>query len=127
LLDVRIDGGRITEAGVIGNVAVALRYLDAWLQGVGAAGIFNLMEDAATAEIARAQLWQWRVHHARLDDGQTFDAEVYQRIRSEQVAAIEREASGESRVHDAARLLDSLVLSDDFTPFLTIPGYEHLP
>jgi malate synthase len=127
LLDTRVDGGRITLAGVVSNVGVALRYLDAWLQGIGAVAIFNLMEDAATAEISRAQLWQWRVHHARLADGQTFDAELYMRIRAEQVREIERETGGASRVHDAARLLDSLVLSDDFPPFLTMPGYEHLP
>lgn len=127
LLDTRIADGRVTEAGVIGNVAVALRYLDAWLQGVGAAAIFNLMEDAATAEISRAQLWQWRVHKARFADGQTFDAELYQRIRAEQVREIERDAASESRVHDAAQLLDALVLSDDFIPFLTIPGYGYLP
>ena len=62
LLDVRVPGGRVTEAGVRGNVSVALQYLEAWLRGAGAVAINNLMEDTATAEIARAQLWQW-IHH----------------------------------------------------------------
>ena len=65
LLDTRIEGGAITHAGVANNINVTLRYIDAWLQGTGAVGIFNLMEDAATAEISRAQLWQWRTHSAR--------------------------------------------------------------
>jgi len=126
LLNVRIEGGRITRDGVINNIAVALRYIDAWLQGTGAVAIFNLMEDAATAEISRAQLWQWRVHHARLADGSTFDEAMYREIRDQQVQQIEQENGAGSRVREAAELLDSLVLSDEFTTFLTIPGYTRL-
>jgi malate synthase len=100
-----------------------LRYIDAWLQGTGAVAIFNLMEDAATAEISRAQLWQWRTHNAKLEDGTSFDAEIYQQIRDEQVKIITKEVGNGTRLQEAATLLDSLVLSNDFIPFLTIPGY----
>ena len=73
LLDFRVPGGRVTEAGVRLNVSVALQYLDAWLGGNGAAAINNLMEDAATAEISRSQLWQWRIAGTTLDDGRFAD------------------------------------------------------
>jgi malate synthase len=84
------------------------------------------MEDAATAEISRAQLWQWRVHHAQLEDGGTLGDELYCRIRDDQIKQIEQETGGTTRVHDAALLLDSLVLDEQFTEFLTIPGYRQL-
>ena len=77
LLDVAVPGGRVTEAGVRQNVSVAIRYLDSWLRGTGAAAIDDLMEDAATAEISRSQLWQWRRHATPLEDGTPFTAERY--------------------------------------------------
>ncbi|HEY0303988.1 MAG TPA: malate synthase A [Longimicrobiales bacterium] len=123
LLDTRIDGAAITRTGVENNVSVALRYIDAWLQGTGAVAIFNLMEDAATAEISRAQLWQWRTHSAKLDDGTVFTAELYEQIRDEQVRIIREELGADTRLTEAVTLLDTLVLSNDFMPFLTIPGY----
>ena len=126
LLDVAIDGAKITRTGVENNIGVALRYIDAWLQGTGAVGIFNLMEDAATAEISRAQLWQWRVHNAKLEDGSLFTGELYQQIRDEQVKIIAAESGNESRLQEAATLLDTLVLFNEFTEFLTIPGYSLL-
>jgi malate synthase len=126
LLDTRIEGAAITRAGVESNIGVALRYLDAWLQGTGAVAIFNLMEDVATAEISRAQLWQWRTHSARLEDGSSFTAELYQQLRDQQLKLIREEVGSESRLQEAADLLDSLVLANDFVPFLTIPGYPLL-
>jgi malate synthase len=126
LLDTRIEGSAITRAGVANNISVALRYIDAWLQGTGAVGIFNLMEDAATAEISRAQLWQWRTHNAKLDDGELFTSELYQSIRDEQVYIIRDEVGVNTRLQEATSLLDTLVLSNDFVPFLTIPGYSLL-
>ena len=126
LLDTHIDGGTITRTGAISNIGVALRYLDAWLSGTGAVAIFNLMEDAATAEISRAQLWQWRTQKARLDDGSVFTADLYRQLRDEQLAEIRGSGTATDRLNDAAALLDSLVLSDDFIPFLTIPGYALL-
>jgi malate synthase len=80
LLNTRSEGSAITRSGAESNISVALRYIDAWLQGTGAVAIFNLMEDAATAEISRAQLWQWRTHTAKLADGSSFSAELYQQI-----------------------------------------------
>ena len=126
LLDTRIEGAGITRNGVENNISVALRYIDAWLQGTGAVAIFNLMEDAATAEISRAQLWQWRVHNAKLADGSSFSGEMYQQIRDEQVKIIAAESGPDSRLQDAAALLDTLVLSNDFPEFLTVPGYSLL-
>jgi len=124
LLNLRVEGGRVTEAGVRLNVSVALQYLDAWLGGNGAAAINNLMEDAATAEISRSQLWQWRTTGARLDDGSTFDAARYRSIRAEEVARLGAGAYG--RLAEAAGLLDGLVLDDSFAEFLTLRAYPLL-
>ena len=124
LADFRVPGGQITEAGVRANVSVALQYLDNWLRGTGAAAIFNLMEDAATAEISRAQLWQWRRNGATTDDGQTVDTGFYERIRDEEIAKLGGRETG--RLGVAADLLDGLVLSNGFEPFLTLPAYAYL-
>jgi malate synthase len=125
LLDVAIDGGKVTEAGVRANVSVALRYLDSWLQGTGAAAIDNLMEDAATAEISRSQLWQWRHHATPLDDGRRVTAELYEQAAGEELGRLGGREQG--RLGDAADLLDELVLADDFADFLTLPAYERQP
>ena len=124
ILDVRVPGGAITEGGVRLNVSVALQYLNAWLNGNGAAAINNLMEDAATAEISRSQLWQWVHHGARLDDGRTFNVALYQRIRQEELNKLGGSHSG--RYEESAELLDQLVLSDKFVEFLTHSAYELL-
>jgi malate synthase len=105
-------------------VSVALQYLDSWLQGNGAAAINNLMEDAATAEISRSQLWQWRTSGAPLDDGRPLTAERYRAIRDEELRALGGSAVG--RLEDAAGLLDALVLADEFVEFLTVPAYDRL-
>jgi malate synthase len=124
LLDLRVPGGAVTEAGVRANVRVALAYLDSWLRGVGAAAIDNLMEDAATAEISRSQLWHWRTRGVALADGRVIDAALYEAIRDEELARL-REA-GEGRLAEAASLLDRLVLDDDFAEFLTSRAYSLL-
>ena len=90
LLNVEVAGGRVTEAGVRTNVTVALQYLASWLAGNGAAAINNLMEDAATAEISRSQLWQWRVHGTPLEDGRPMTAEIYAAIRDEELGRLHR-------------------------------------
>ncbi len=123
LLDLRVKGGTVTEAGLRLNVSVALQYLDAWLGGNGAAAINNLMEDAATAEISRSQLWQWRTIGSRLDDGRVVDAGLYRSIRDEELARL---GAGTGHLPDAARLLDELVLADDFAEFLTLKAYRLL-
>jgi malate synthase len=125
LLDTRIEGGRVTEAGVVTNVSVALQYLASWLSGNGAAAINNLMEDAATAEISRSQLWQWRVHGVTLDDGRPITAELYATIRDAELTTL-RASAPDARWSDAAALLDDLVLADEFAEFLTLGAYALL-
>jgi malate synthase len=124
LADVAIDGGRVTEAGVRANVSVGLQYLDNWLRGNGAAAINDLMEDVATAEISRSQLWQWRRHGVTLDDGRTVDDELLRAVLAEELGALGGPSSG--RLVEAAGLLDGLVLDDAFADFLTIPAYPLL-
>jgi malate synthase len=119
LLDVRIPGGRVTDAGVRNNVSVALQYLQAWLGGSGAVAINNLMEDAATAEIARAQLWQWIRHGIATESGPVTLDRVRE-ILAEEVARHE----GPGRWGEAAALLDALVSAERFPEFLTLAGYE---
>ncbi len=121
-----VDGGTISEAGYRANVSVALQYLDAWLSGNGAAAINNLMEDAATAEISRSQLWQWRTSGARLDDGREASADLYRAVRDEELAALGGPSGGAGRLSDAAALLDRLVLDDEFAEFLTLRAYSLL-
>ncbi|MCL4300359.1 MAG: malate synthase A [Anaerolineae bacterium] len=122
LVNIQVPGGQITEAGVRLNVNVALQYLNAWLEGNGAAAIYNLMEDTATAEISRAQLWQWLCHEARLDDGRSFTREMYQQIRAEELASL----GNSGRFAEAAEILDELVLNDSFIEFLTFVAYPYL-
>ncbi|HYW06888.1 MAG TPA: hypothetical protein VE913_08030, partial [Longimicrobium sp.] len=132
LLNTGIVEGRITLAGVRANVSVALQYLEAWLRGSGAVAINNLMEDAATAEISRAQLWQWIRHRVPLDDGSHMSHDVYVRVRGEEMGELQgigdrgRGTAGGAELEQACRLLDELVLSAEFIPFLTIPAYPHL-
>ena len=127
LLDVAVEGARVTAAGVELNVDVALQYLEAWLRGSGAVAIHNLMEDAATAEISRAQLWQWVHQGVRTAEGQTVSAAYYGEVRDGVLRSL-KEARGDapSRLDEAAALLDGLVLAAEFAEFLTIPGYRQL-
>lgn len=125
LLPSKVEGGKVTEAGVGNNISVALQYISSWLQGQGAVAINNLMEDAATAEIARAELWQWVKFQVTLDDGvQLTRDEFLRRLESEKA----RFAGGaeKGRVSEAAALLEKLVLSEEFSEFLTLPAYEVL-
>ncbi len=124
LLDLTVPGGAVTETGVRADVRVALAYLDSWLRGIGAAAIDNLMEDAATAEIARSQLWHWRTRGVALADGRPFDASLYAAIRDEELARLG--GAGEGRLADAVGLLDRLVLDPEFAEFLTLRAYSML-
>jgi malate synthase len=122
LLDTRVPGGSVTESGLRNNVNVALQYLSSWLSGNGAAAIFNLMEDVATAEISRSQLWQWVHGGARLADGRPVSLELYRKVREEETARI----GGAARLAEAAEILDGLVENPVFTEFLTYPAYRYL-
>lgn len=124
LLNTHVPGGRVTEVGLRNNVSVALQYLNSWLQGNGAAAVFNLMEDVATAEISRAQIWQWIHSGARLDDNRPVSRELYEQIREEELTKLGGAEAG--RLREAAEILDQLALGDEFTEFLTIPAYNYL-
>jgi malate synthase len=115
LLDVRATPGAITDAGLRQNVSVGIQYIASWLNGVGAAAIYNLMEDVATSEISRSQVWQW-VRHGRVSE-----ADVRRMIDDEV-----RELEGVSRLDEARALFEQVALSEDFVEFLTIPAYEHI-
>ena len=125
LIDATVPGGMVTDAGVRMNVEVALLYLESWLRGNGAVAIHNLMEDAATAEISRTQLWQWIRHRAAIDGAGEMTREYYRRVRAEELARLQATADAVSRITDAAALLDALVLND-FEEFLTVIGYKVL-
>ncbi|MCL6521511.1 MAG: malate synthase A [Firmicutes bacterium] len=128
----RVPEGTITEAGVRNNLSVAVQYIAAWLGGRGAVPIFHLMEDAATAEIARTQLWQW-LHHPRgiLDDGRRVTGELLERLLDEEMAKIRAEAGEESfaRGHyeEARQILRELTFQESLPDFFTLAMYERLP
>ena len=124
LVDTTIPGGTISVEGLAHNVSVALRYMASWLSGTGAAAIDNLMEDAATAEISRSQIWQWIRHGAKLVDGGIVDEALYRRVRDEQLARLVGLDPVKRR--DASTILDRLVLDPTFTEFLTLRAYEYL-
>ncbi|HQV34555.1 MAG TPA: malate synthase A, partial [Calditrichia bacterium] len=126
-----IRGGKVTEGGVRQNINVALLYLESWLRGTGAAALYNLMEDAATAEISRAQLWQW-VHtpEVKLDDGRPVNEALYREFLPEELKTI-RGLVGEDyfaagRFPEAVEILNELVLSEKFPEFLTLLAYKRL-
>jgi len=121
---VTVPGGTLTDAGVRNNVSVAIQYLESWLRGVGAAAIYNLMEDAATAEISRSQVWQWVRHGARTVEGSAVTADRIRAIGREEVAALDGPGR---RFGDALSLFEQVALSDTFVEFLTLPGYDLLP
>src|SRR5205085_9899269 len=109
LVDLTVPNAAVTFAGIETNIDVALHYIEAWLRGQGAVAIHNLMEDAATAEISRSQLWQWTTHRVQLDGGGTMTANTYRSVRDEVLAQLSA-VEGLSRLRDAAALLDDLVL-----------------
>jgi malate synthase len=130
LLAVSKTPGTITEAGLRNNISVALQYLASWLGGNGAVGIFNLMEDAATAEISRSQIWQWIHNDVALDDGVVVKRDLVERLIDEELSKI-RAMSGEGfdaeRYGQAVALFTEVALADNFAEFLTIPAYERMP
>jgi malate synthase len=124
LTAIRVPGGKVTEAGLRLNVNVALQYVEAWLGGNGAAAIYNLMEDTATAEISRAQIWQWIRHGTKLADGRQITRELYAQIREEELAKLGGREAG--RYREAAEILDGLIVNDSFIEFLTFLAYPYL-
>lgn len=124
-----IPEGTITEAGLRGNISVALQYIAAWLGGNGCVPINNLMEDAATAEISRSQIWQWLHHQAKLDDGRAVTSELFLQYLSEEAAKVQQRegtAFNADLYKRAGEMLTRLVQQKEFTEFLTLPGYAQL-
>jgi malate synthase len=125
-----VPKAEITEAGLRQNIAVGIGYLESWLRGIGCVPLFNLMEDAATAEISRAQLWQWIHHNAHLSDGRAVTLELVLKTIDEELAKFQQSA-GEAqfracRYNEAAEILRDLIRSKCFVEFLTLPAYERL-
>jgi len=124
----QVPEGTITEAGLKQNVAVGLGYLEAWMRGIGCVPLFNLMEDAATAEISRAQLWQWLHNEVKLSDGRTVDAPLVESTIANELSE-QRAKVDDVRYlayEKAANLMRDLVLAPQFTEFLTLPAYERI-
>ncbi|MCW2532042.1 MAG: malate synthase [Blastococcus sp.] len=130
LLDVRSTPGEVTEAGLRSNISVGIQYLESWLRGTGAVGINNMMEDAATAEISRSQVWQWLHNGVQLADGPTVTRELVEKVIEEEMGRI-AEARGESfaggRWDDARALFTEMALADEYPDFLTLPAYQRMP
>jgi malate synthase len=127
----RVPEGAITEAGLRTNVSVGVQYLESWLRGVGAAAINNLMEDAATAEICRAQVWQWaRNPKGRLEDGREVTVDLARAVLGEELGKLEagmgKERFAEGQFARAGAIFEGLVADEDFAEFLTLPAYEYL-
>jgi len=126
----RVPEGAITDAGLRQNIRVGLRYIEAWLGGHGCVPLYHLMEDAATAEICRAQLWQWLQHEARTIDGRVISLARFDQTLTEEIERIHGEV-GAARMlagvfPTAARLFSAMVKSETFDDFLTLPAYELL-
>jgi len=124
LLDVKSTPGNVTEAGLRNNISVGIQYLHTWLKGSGAVGIFNLMEDAATAEISRSQVWQWLHNDIELDTGDVVTRELVERLVDEEIAKL---PGGPADYADARSTFLEVAVADEFAEFLTLPAYERMP
>src|SRR5215211_956149 len=131
LLDIASTPGEASEEGLRNDVNVGIQYISSWLRGQGAAPIFNLMEDAATAEIARSQVWQWVHNGVKLAEGQTVTADLVRQTATEELDRIREQVGddffySEGRPDQSRALFEQVALADDFIEFLTIPAYEQL-
>jgi malate synthase len=126
----KVPEGPITEAGLRQNLNVGVGYLEAWLRGTGCVPLYHLMEDAATAEISRAQIWQWIRHRAKLADGRVIDKPLCRKLLDEELEKLKQlagaEAYAKGRYRDAAKIFVDLIEAQRFPEFLTIPAYEQL-
>lgn len=126
LLDLRVAGAAVTESGVRHNLRAALLYTESWLRGIGAVAIDNLMEDAATAEISRSQLWQWLHHGVQLQDGRTVDAALLRDLLTAEQARAASELADGNRLSQAAAIVAQAVFAPELPDFLTLIAYEQL-
>jgi malate synthase len=131
LLDVGSTPGEVTEEGLRSNISVGIQYLESWLRGSGAVGIYNLMEDAATAEISRSQVWQWLHNDVELSDGERVTRELVESLMDAEVAAIRErvgdEAFAQGKWEEARATFAEVALADEYADFLTLPAYERMP
>jgi malate synthase len=121
LIDVKVPGGTVTENGLRMNVGVGIQYIESWLRGTGAAAINNLMEDVATAEISRSQVWQWVRHSARLTEGATVDADLVREIADDEMSRLKG-----GRFEEARKVFEEVALAKDFQPFLTLVAQRYI-
>ncbi|HEV3398799.1 MAG TPA: malate synthase A, partial [Actinomycetes bacterium] len=131
LLDAKSAGDDYTDEGLRNDVNVGIQYISSWLRGQGAAPIFNLMEDAATAEISRSQVWQWVHNGVKLAEGQTVTADLVRQTATEELEKIREQVGDEffysqGRPEQSRALFEQVALADEFIEFLTIPAYEQL-
>ncbi len=130
LIDVHVPGGSVTENGLRLNVSVGIQYIESWLRGVGAAAINNLMEDVATAEISRSQVWQWIRHSSRLSEGSVVNADLVREIADDEMAKLRERLGddgwGKSRFGDARKVFEEVALSSTFPAFLTLVAQRQL-
>ena len=119
---------RYTLSGLLKNIDVSLRYIESWLRGSGCVPLYNMMEDAATAEISRAQIWQWVYHGVELTSGETVTMKLVEKHIADVVAEIKEETTDMrgSRIDDAAEILRSTALTNELAPFLTLDAYDIL-
>ena len=127
---VKLPEGQRTEAGLRHNIKVGVQYMASWLDGLGCVPLYNLMEDAATAEISRASIWQWVHHGATLSDGRTVTPELFRELLAQEMATLEAEGAAQryapGRLAEARALFEQLSVAPTFEDFLTLPAYEAL-
>jgi malate synthase len=118
-----VPDGTITEAGLRWNIDVGLQYLEAWLRGIGCVPIYNLMEDAATSEICRTQVWQWVKYGAKLVDGRTVTAAMVNQVVDDLLAKVGKQTGEFAK---AAKIFGQMMTSADFPEFLTLAAYDYI-
>ncbi len=125
-----VPDGDVTEEGLRLNIDVGIQYLESWLMGNGCVPIYNLMEDAATAEISRSQVWQWVRHGAKMKDGRAVNADLVRKTIPEELEHIRKlmgaQRFGSGRFDLAAKLFEDMMTSQDYTEFLTLVAYDHI-
>ena len=124
LQDFNIPGATITEEGIRTNIRVGILYVQSWLLGQGAAALFNLMEDAATAEISRSQLWQWIKNEAKTDVNKSIDKSFITELIEDEVNKIKEIQENSEMLSEAVTLFSDLIFDEDFEEFLTLPAYN---
>ena len=124
LLNIKATPGSVTEAGLRNNISVSIQYLEKWLKGSGAVAIFNLMEDAATAEISRSQIWQWIHNEIALEDGTKITPDLVKKLADEEIAKLPNDPSQFATARDNFLAVS---VSEDYVDFLTLPAYAQMP